>query len=141
MADEVNDQEERTGLYIVEPDIVATLKNGPLWLKIFAAPSNKADLVAHIEDDEDDDHKAEGDDDGKDVGSRDQQGPRHHAWLRHADLDLAVGISSEEEFNDERHAAIRQGSYAVSADLGVEVGPARLDVSFVQGLKNDEDRT
>ena len=58
----------RTGLYIEAPDIVATLKNGPLFLKIFAAPDNKADLIAHIEDDEDDDHAAVGDDDGKDVG-------------------------------------------------------------------------
>ena len=30
---------------VVEPDIVATLKNGPLWLQIFAAPASKADLI------------------------------------------------------------------------------------------------
>ena len=36
--------------------IVAKLKNGPLFLKIFAAPDQVADLVAAIEDDEDDDN-------------------------------------------------------------------------------------
>ena len=34
-------------------------------------------------------------------------------------------------------ASYDKGSYAVSADLGVKVGPARLDVSFSQGLKNN----
>ena len=130
----------RTHLYVVEPTIVATLKNGPLFLKIFAAPSNKADLVAHIEDDEDDDHKAEGDDDGEDVGSEINKGHGITLGYDTADLDLEVGISSEEEFKENEDSSYDKGSYAVSADLGVEVGPARLDVSFVQGLKNDEDQ-
>ena len=124
----------------MEPTIVATLKNGPLFLKIFAAPSNKADLVAHIEDDEDDDHKAEGDDDGEDVGSEINKGHGITLGYDTADLDLEVGISSEEEFKENEDSSYNKGSYAVSADLGVEVGPARLDVSFVQGLKNDEDQ-
>lgn len=124
----------RTHLVVEEPDIVATLKNGPLFLKIFAAPDNKADLVAHIEDDEDDDHAAVGDDDGKDVGREINKGHGITLGYDSADLDLAVGVSSEEAYD-----ADNQGSYAVSADLGVEVGPARLDISFVQGLENEKD--
>ena len=137
---ELDPKQARTGLYISEPEIVATLKNGPLFLKIFAAPSNKADLVAHIEDDEDDDHKAEGDDDGKDVGAEINKGHGITLGYDTADLDLAIGISSEEEFKENDDSSYDKGSYAVSADLGVEVGPARLDVSFSQGLKNDEDQ-
>ena len=130
----------RTKLVVTEPDIVATLKNGPLYLKIFAAPDNKADLVGHVEDDEDDDHKAEGDDDGKDVGAEINKGHGITLGYDTEDLDLAVGISSEQEFkeNDDKYT---QGPYAVSADLGVEVGPARLDISFAQGLKNSDDET
>ena len=51
---EVAPVKERTHLYVTEPDIVATLKNGPLWMKISSdAPDNKADLIGHIEEDED----------------------------------------------------------------------------------------
>ena len=134
----------RTKLIVTEPDIVATLKNGPLFMRIFAAPSNKADLVVHVEDDEDDDYKAEGDDDGKDVGSEINKGHGITLGYDTDDLDLAVGVSSEEEFSEgDEHgdSSYTAGPYAVSADLGVEVGPARLDLSFVQGLKNDEDTT
>ena len=124
----------RTGLYIAEPDIVATLKNGPLFLRIFAEPENKADLIAHIEDDEDDDHAAIGDDDGKDVGREINRGHGVTLGYDTSDLSLAIGISSEEAYD-----ADNKGSYALSADLGVNVGPAQLDISFVQGLENEED--
>ena len=137
MADDGTETEatkERTHLYVSEPDIVATLKNGPLFLKIFAAPDNKADLIAHIEDDEDDDHAAVGDDDGKDVGREINKGHGVTIGYDTADLSLAVGISSEEAYD-----ADNKGSYAVSADLGVNVGPANLDISFVQGLESEED--
>ena len=129
----------RSKLWVTEPEIVATLKNGPLFMKIYAAPSNKADLVAHVEDDEDDDYKAEGDDDDKDVGSEINKGHGITLGYDTADLDLAVGISSEEEFKENDDSTFDKGSYAVSADLGVNVGPAKLDVSFVQGLKNNDD--
>ena len=137
--EKVTTESKHAGLYIAEPDIVATLKNGPLFLKIFAAPSNKADLVAHVEDDEDKDHKAEGDDDGKDVGAEINKGHGITLGYDTTDLDLAIGISSEEEFKENADSSYDKGSYAVSAVLGVEVGPARLDVSFAQGLKNDDD--
>ena len=136
----VDTTKKRTGLYIVEPTIVATLKNGPLFMKIFAAPSNKADLVPHIENDEDDDFKAEGNDDGKDVGDEINKGHGITLGYDTADLDLAIGISSEEQFTENADSTYHKGSYAISADLGVEVGPARLDVSFAQGLKNDDDQ-
>ena len=130
----------RTKLIVTEPEIVATLKNGPLFLKIFAAPSNKADLVGHIEDDEDDDHAAIGDDDGNDVGREINKGHGITLGYDTADLDLAVGVSSEEAYDaEDANKMPKQGSYAVSADLGVEVGPARLDISFVQGLENEKD--
>lgn len=141
-ADE-NPESVRSKLVVTEPDIVATLKNGPLFMRIFAAPDNKADLVAHVEDDEDNDHKAEGDDDGKDVGAEINKGHGITLGYDTDDLDLAVGVSSEEEFNEgDEHSdsSFKKGSYAVSADLGVEVGPARLDISFAQGLKNNDDQ-
>ena len=129
-----------TRLYVVEPEIVATLKNGPLFMKIFAAPSNKADLVLHIENDEDGDHRAESDDGGKDVGAEINKGHGITLGYDTTDLDLEIGISSEEAFSENDDSTYNKGSYAVSADLGVEVGPARLDVSFAQGLKNDDDQ-
>ena len=47
----VNDSLEtaHSGLVVTAPDIVAKLKNGPLFLKIFAAPGQVADLVEAIE--------------------------------------------------------------------------------------------
>jgi len=133
-----------TRLWVVEPEIVATLKNGPLFMRIYAAPSNKADLVTHIENDEDDDHMAEGNDDADDVGSEINKGHGITLGYDTDDLDLAIGISSEEEFSEgDEHtdSTYTAGPYAVSADLGVNVGPAKLDVSFAQGLKNNEDTT
>ena len=136
MSDEgvdVDTTKSRTGLYIVAPEIVATLKNGPLWLRIFDGPSNKADLVGHIEDNEDEDN-AEGDDDGDDVGKEINKGQGITLGYTTADLSLAIGISSEESYD-----ADTKGSYAVSADLGVNVGPAELEISFVQGLESEDD--
>ena len=131
----VKTKAKHAGLYIVEPEIVATLKNGPLWLRIFNAPSNAADKVAHIEDDdpEDDDYDAEGNDDGNDVGV-DLDGQGIMAGYKTADLSLALGITSDVPYDDDT-----EGSFAVSADLGVNVGPAQLDISFVQGLVNEDD--
>ena len=65
----VNDSLEtaHSGLVVTAPDIVAKLKNGPLFLKIFAAPGQVANLVEAIEDDEDDDNTAESDDQPNDV--------------------------------------------------------------------------
>lgn len=131
----------RTGLYVKAPDIVAKVVNGPLFLKIFAEPSNKADLIGHIEDDEDNDYMAEGDDDGKDVGDEINNG--HGITLgfdNMTDLSLEIGVSSEQEFK-EVEDTYTQGPFAVSADLGVNVGPAELKLSFVQGIKNDKDDT
>ena len=134
----------RSKLWVVEPEIVATLRNGPLFMKIFSAPENEADLVPHVEDDEDDDHKAVGYDDGRDVGSGINSGHGITLGYDTNDLDLAIGISSEQEFSEgDEHtdSSYTAGPYAVSADLGVEVGPARLDISFAQGIENSEDTT
>ena len=146
-------KKKRTGLYIVEPTIVATLKNGPLWLQIFAAPASKADLIAHVEDDEDNDREAESHDADKDVGL-DLDGHGVTVGYTTADLSIAVGILSEVPYDSESEdgveddaatkitdetAAPHEGSYAVSADLKVNVGPATLDLAFVQGLENGDE--
>ncbi len=125
----------RSKLYVVEPTIVATLKNGPLWLRIFDAPSNAADKIAHIENDEDLDYDAEGNDDGNDVGL-DLDGQGIMAGYKTDDLSLAVGITSDVAYDDDTGA---EGSFVVSADLGVNVGPAELELSFVQGIPNEDD--
>ena len=124
---------ERTGLFIEAPDIVATLKNGPLWLRIFDAPENKADKIGHIEDDEDDDYKAVGDDDGSDVGL-DLDGQGIAVGYDTADLDFSIGITSDVAYDSDV-----EGSFVISADLNVDVGPAGLELSFVQGLPNEDD--
>ena len=126
----------RSKLYVVEPDIVATLKNGPLWLRIFDAPSNKADKIAHIEDDDadDDDYAAESDDDGNDVGL-DLDGQGVTVGYTTGDLSIALGITSDVPYDDDE----KEGSFVVSADLDVNVGPAGLELSFVQGLPNEDD--
>ena len=128
-----NFTEHNHGLLITEPTVVATLKNGPLWLQIFDAPANKADLIAHVENDEDGDNPAESNDDGKDVGL-DLAGQGITVGYKTDDLSLAVGITSDESYDSKL-----KGSFAVSAELGVNVGPAELDLSFVQAIPNDED--
>ena len=134
---------KRTSLYVVAPDIVATLKNGPLWLKIFTDPDNKADLIGHIEEDEDNDKDAESDDKDEDVGSTELfKGSGVALGYTTADLSVGVGISSEETYDADKTADnpdAETGSFAVSANLMVNVGPAQLDLAFVQGLENGDD--
>ena len=126
-------EKDRTDLYVVAPDIVATLKNGPLWLRIFDAPENKADKIEHIEDDEDGDYDAVGDDDGSDVGL-DLDGHGIAVGYDTADLDFSIGITSDLQYD-----STDEGSFVISADLDVDVGPAGLALSFVQGLPNEDD--
>ena len=142
---DVDVTKKRTRLYVVEPTIVATLKNGPLWLKIFDGPANKADLIAHIEEDEDDDKDAESDDKDKDVGMAIFDGHGVTVGYTTADLSIAVGVASEEAYDADVDAAkadtanAETGSFAVSADLKVNVGPATLDLAFAQGLENGDE--
>ena len=71
-----------------------------------------------------------------------------------ADLSIAVGLLSEVPYDSESEdgveddaetkitdetAAPHDGSYAISADLKVNVGPATLDLAFVQGLENGDE--
>lgn len=133
----------RTKLVVTEPDIVATLKNGPLWLKIFSDPDNKADLVSHVEEDEDGDKPAESDDTDKDVGST-ELFAGHGIALGYTtdDLSFGIGMSSEETYDADvtaDNADAETGSFAVSANLMVNVGPASLDLVFVQGLENGDE--
>ena len=132
---------KRTGLYVVAPDIVATLKNGPLWLKIYSDPDNEADLVAHIEEDED--KSAESHDEDKDVGSTELfAGSGIALGYTTDDLSIGIGMSSEEPYDADvtaTNADAETGSFAVSANMMVNVGPATLDLVFVQGLENGDE--
>ena len=141
---------ERSGLFVDPPTIVAKLQNGPLFVQIFDMPASEADLIAHIEDDEDGDNAAESDDAGKDVGL-------NYNWqgltfgYKTTDLSIAVGIASQYPYDNapvandpatkikDETAAEKVGSHAVSAVLNVNVGPAKLDVAFVQGLEASTD--
>lgn len=130
----------RSGLIVTAPDVTAKLKNGPLFLQIHSAPDNEADLVKHIEDDEvseDDpmgDRSAESDDDGKDVGL-DLGGAGIALGYDSGDLKVALGISSSLAWDDKKDPD--EGSFVVSADMGVSLGPAGLKLQVVQGLKGD----
>ena len=147
----VRDQAKlRSGLYVDPPTIVAKLKNGPLWLQIFEAPAGKADLIGHVENDEDGDNVAESDDATKDVGL-DFGGHGITLGYTTTDLSIAIGILSEDAYDsanvaDDPATAITNeaktevpSGHAVGADLKVNVGPATLDLAFVQGLENSND--
>ena len=135
-ADEAADAEKsRTGLVVTAPTIVAKLKNGPLFLKIFDAPAQVADLVAAIEDDEDDDNTAESDDQPNDVAT-DLDGAGVTLGYDSEDLDVALGITSDEAYDA---GTPEDNSFSISADLSVDVGPAKLQLQVVQGLAAAED--
>ena len=140
----------RSGLFVDPPTIVAKLQNGPLFLQIFDAPALKADVIGHIENDEDGDNAAESNDDKKDAGL-DLTGHGVTLGYKTPDLSIAVGVASEQPYDsaaktndkatkifDETKAEAR-GSHFVSAVLNVNVGPAKLDVEFVQGLETSDD--
>ena len=134
----------RSHLIVEAPDVTAKLKNGPLFLQIHSAPDNEADLVAHIEDDEVSegdpmgDRTAESDDDGKDVGL-DLGGAGIALGYDSGDLKVALGITSSLGWDDAKKP--NEGSFVVSADMGVSLGPAGLKLQVVQGLKGEKDTT
>jgi hypothetical protein len=49
------------------------------------------------------------------------------------DLDFQVGVSSDQPFDNDK-----DGGFMVSAVLGVNVGPAELDLQVVQGIQVEE---
>ena len=126
---------DRSKLVVTAPTIVAKLKNGPLFLKIFDAPAQVADLVAAIEDDEDDDNTAESDDQPNDVAT-DLDGAGVTLGYDSEDLDVALGITSDEAYDA---GTPEDNSFSISADLSVDVGPAKLQLQVVQGLAATED--
>jgi hypothetical protein len=137
--------EQRSKLFVDEPEITATLKNGPLFLQIFDKPASKADLIPHIENDPDktNDNAAESDDEDEDVGL-DLDGAGITVGYTTSDLTFKVGIASDVSYDkdDDANTPAKDesaGSFTVSADLKVNVGPATLDLAFVQGLKNEDD--
>ena len=141
---------KRSGLFVDPPTIVAKLQNGPLFLQIFDKPAGEADLIGHIENDEDGDNAAESNDDKQDVGLK-LNWPGVTAGYKTDDLSIAVGVASEYPYDKadvkddpktkikDETAAEMPGSHAVSAVLKVNVGPAMLDLAFVQGLETSED--
>ena len=135
-ADEAADAEkDRTGLIVTAPTIVAKLKNGPLFLQIFDAPGNEAGLVDAIENDEDEDNAAESDDQPNDVHTN-LGGMGVTLGYDTADLSVALGVTSDEDYDA---GTPEDNSFAISAALGVDVGPAKLDLQVVQGLAAAED--
>ena len=149
-SDERESKLEASGLYVAAPTVVAKLQNGPLFLQIFDKPAGEADLIGHIENDEDGDNAAESNDDKQDVGLK-LNWPGVTVGYKTADLGISVGIASEYSYDyagvkdnpatkivDETKAE-DPGSHAVSAVLNVNVGPAKLDMAFVQGLETSED--
>lgn len=139
----VTNKTSRSGLFIEEPEITAKIKNGPLFLQIESAPENEANLVAHIEDDEDTeddpmgDRSAEGDDDGKDVGLN-LGGQGLALGYDSGDLQVTVGITSDVAW-DAKKDNTNNGSFVVSGDVGVLLGPAGLKLQVVQGIKGKDD--
>ena len=131
----VDVEKARSGLVVTAPDIVAKLKNGPLFLKIFAAPGQVANLVEAIEDDEDDDNTAESDDQPNDVET-DLEGSGVTLGYDSDDLNVELGITSDEAYDTETP---EDNSFSISADLSVDVGPAKLQLQVVQGLAAAED--
>ena len=130
-----------TRLQVVEPEIVAKLKNGPLFLKIFAAPGNEAGLIDAIEDDSDTDtttgdNRAESDDTGDDVHT-DLGGNGVTLGYDSPDLMVALGVTSDEPYDDTKTP--EDNSFAISADLTVDVSAAKVQLQVVQGLKAAQD--
>ena len=140
----------RSGLFVDPPTIVAKLQNGPLYVQIFDMPASEADLVGHIENDKDGDNAAESNDEKQDVGLN-LNWPGLTFGYTTADLSIAVGVASEFPYDkapvvddlatliEVETKAEERGSHAVSAVLNVNVGPAKLDVAFVQGLEASTD--
>ena len=131
-----NADASRSKLVVTEPTIVAKLKNGPLWLQIFDGPANEAGLVDAIENDEDGDNDAESDDTPNDVHTE-LGGMGITVGYTTDDLGVALGITSDEDFDA---GTPEDGSFAISADLKVNVGPADLQLQVVQGLKAEADK-
>ena len=136
------DKTSRSGLFIDAPDVTAKLKNGPLFLQIHSAPDNKADLVSHIEEDkktEDDpngERDAESHDKDDDVGL-DLNGAGIALGYDSGDLKVALGITSDLAWDSGNKP--NQGSFVVSADMGVALGPAGLKLQVVQGIAGEND--
>ena len=149
-----------SGLYVGKPTIVAKLKNGPLFLQIFGKPDSKADLIPHIEEDKPSglkplgDVDAESQDKDQDVGVHLKNHHGIKVGYTTADLTIAVSVLSEYAYDadvaeDDPDTKIKNeitgtenndyGSHAIGADLKVNVGPAKLDLAFVQGLENSNE--
>ena len=143
----------RSGLVVTAPSITAKLKNGPLFLQIFDAPGNVADLVAAVENDENSEgdstvvdgviklngaRDAESDDLDHDVGV-DLGGAGITLGYDGGDaLKVALGITSTQAWDAGNPD---EGSFAISGDLAVNLGPAGLKLQVVQGLRGDADMT
>jgi hypothetical protein len=147
------DKVSRSRLVVTEPTIVAKLKNGPLFLQIFDVPGNVADLVAAVENDENSEgdstvvdgmiklngaRDAESDDLDNDVGV-DLGGAGISLGYDGGDaLKVVLGITSTQAWDAGNPD---KGSFAISGDLAVNLGPAGLKLQVVQGLKGDADET
>ena len=145
--EKVEEAKDRTGLIVTKPTIVAMLKNGPLFLKIFAAPGNEAGLIDAIEDDEDGDNDAESNDLDSTMSTR-ISAAWALRWVMTATISMSPWASPPMKTTTAITSTGRtmydvgtpeDASFVLSADLTVDVGPASLQVQVVQGLMAEED--
>ena len=131
----------RSRLVVTAPDITAKLTNGPLFLKIYSEPANVADLVAAVEDDDNTEgdpeggRAAESDDVDLDVGTDLGGMGVTLGYDSGGGLMVALGITSTEPWDSAKDPDM--GSFAISGELVVDLGPAGLKLQVVQGLKGD----
>lgn len=117
------------GTTITVPEVTAKLQNGPLYLQIFDGPGNEAGLIDAVENDEDGDNAAESDDQENDVHTE-LSGAGVTIGYDTDDFSVALGVSSEESYDSDD-----EGSWAISADISVNVGDADLELQVVQGIE------
>ena len=143
------DKTSRSRLIVTEPSIVAKLKNGPLFLKIFDKPGSAADLVAAVEDDDNTEgdstalklngaRDAESDDVDLDVGLDLDGAGVTLGYDGGEALMVAVGIASTQAWDAGKPDT---ASFVVSGELAVNLGPAGLKLQVVQGLMGEADTT
>lgn len=133
------DKTSRSKLFVEEPDITAKIKNGPLFLQIHSAPDNEVNLVSAIEDDEntEDDPTGERAAEGDDSDLKTDLGGEGLALgYDSGDLQVSVGITSDIPWDK---TGTDEGSFVVSGDVGVNLGPAGLRLQVVQGIKGKDD--
>jgi hypothetical protein len=132
-------------LVVDNPTIAAKLVNGPLSIKIYAEPGNAAGLIGPVENNKpgdedgisDTDHKAESDDGEYDVhADLDGQGITLGYDSEDGDVSVALGITSDVTYDAKKaDKSPKYGGFAVSGDIKVDIGPAKVALQVVKGIE------